>query len=90
LAREFAISRSALGNASTVNFFASYGSDTNFMSNESIPAESFNGGANLGFDNNGSFTAVNHENFHQFVVPEPASMGVLGLAAIGMLRRRGR
>lgn len=88
LAREFEIPMSTIGNPTEVNFFVSYGSDTNFMSNESMPVEAFNAGPNPGFDNNGTFTPVVHGNHHQFVVPEPASLGVLGMGMFGLLGRR--
>jgi hypothetical protein len=88
LAREFAIPLSSIGNPTTVDFMVSYGSDTNFMSNESMPIEAFNAGANPGFDNNGTFTPVVHGNHDQFIVPEPASIGMLGLSMFGLLGRR--
>ncbi len=67
--REYALPRASIGSPSIVNFFVSYGSDTNFMSNESIPAEAFNGSGNPGFDNGGS--ALTHANYDQFVVSIP-------------------
>ena len=45
------------------------------MSNESVPPDAFNGGANPGFDNGGS--PVVHANYDQFViVPEPSSLAL--------------
>jgi hypothetical protein len=86
LAREFAIPRASLGDPSAVNFFVSYGSDTNFMSNESIPLEGFNAGANPGFGAGGG--TVVHANHDQFLVPEPASIGLIGMGWIAGMRRR--
>jgi hypothetical protein len=88
LAREIAIPKANLGNpAGAINFLASYGSDTNFMSNESIPAEVFNAGGNPGFDNGGS--PVLRENYDQFnMIPEPSSLTLLAIGALGFLLRR--
>jgi hypothetical protein len=89
LAREIAIPLGSIGSPSVVDFFVSYGSDTNFMSNESIPVEAFNGGPNPGFDNNGTFAPVFRDNFDRFVVPEPASLGLLAFGGLALLGRRG-
>jgi len=88
VARELVISRASLGNpAGAINFLASYGSDTNFMSNESLPAEAFNAGGNPGFDNGGS--PVLRENYDQFnMIPEPSSFTLLAIGALGFLQRR--
>jgi hypothetical protein len=88
LAREIAIPRANLGNpAGVINFFASYGSDTNFMSNESIPSEVFNAGGNPGFDNGG--IPVVREFHDQFImIPEPSSLALLTMGALLVLRRR--
>jgi hypothetical protein len=88
LAREFAIPLATLGNPTAVDFFATYGSDTNYMSNESIPGDTFNAGPNPGFDNNGTFAPLVHSTYDQFLVPEPASLGLLLLSASALFPRR--
>ena len=90
LAREFAIPKASIGNPSAIDFFVSYGSDTNFMSNESIPVDAFNASGNPGFDNNGTLLPVVHANNDRFLLPEPGSLGLLGIAATRLLGRRRR
>ena len=59
------------------------------MSNESVPAEVFNGGGNPGFDNGGTLQPVVREFYDQFViVPEPSSLALLALGALAALQRR--
>jgi hypothetical protein len=88
LAREYSIPMAYLGNPTSIDFFVSYGADGNYMSNESIPAEGFNAGGNPGFDNNGSFAPVSHDNFDRFQVPEPTSLSLLGISAMALFARR--
>jgi hypothetical protein len=90
LAREFAIPKSSIGNPSQIQFFVSYGSDTNFMSNESVPADAFNAGPNPGFDNNGTFLPVVHSTNDQFLLPEPGSIALLAIGGVACLGRRRR
>lgn len=85
LAREVALDLSTLGNPTMIDFFAAYGSDTNFMSNESLPLQNFNAGNNLGFDNDGTSNPVDHDNFNRFVIPEPGSLLLLWLGILATL-----
>jgi hypothetical protein len=90
LAREIAIPLSSLASPAVIDFFVGYGSNDNYMSDESIPTQSFNGGGNLGYDNNGTFQPVNWANYNRFVViPEPAT-GLLLLAGLIAFSRRRR
>ncbi len=77
----------ASGVASNVDFFVAYGSDTNFMSNESIPGMPLNAGGNPGFDNGGN--PVDWPNFDRFITaPEPAALALVGVGGLMMFRRR--
>jgi hypothetical protein len=91
--REYAIPLASIGSPSVIDFFVSYGSNSNFMSNESIPPDAFNAGGNPGFDNVGTGLPLVHSNFDRFVsapVPEPATAGLLVLGGAAMLIRRRR
>ncbi|MEA2709545.1 MAG: hypothetical protein QOF78_2146 [Phycisphaerales bacterium] len=90
LAREFEISLATLGNPTSIDFFVSYGADNNYMSNESMPVEAFNAGANPGFDNNGTFSPVVRTNYNQFNVPEPTSMAIAAVGALILSSRSRR
>lgn len=75
----------SLGDPTTIDWFAALSSDTNFLSNESLPQDpALNGAGNPGFGATGTYS-----EFNRFVtVPEPAAalLGSVGLLAI--LRRR--
>lgn len=91
LVREIAIPLGSLsltgGVASDVDFFAGYGSDTNFMSDETIPVQPFTGGGNPGFDNQGN--DVNWSMFDRFTtVPEPGTLMLLVLGGGWCIMRR--
>lgn len=84
--REYSIALSSLGGVtggSNIDFFAAYSSNTNFLSNESIPGSAgLNGGANPGNSATGTY-----ENFDRFtvVVPEPSTFALLaGPALLGV------
>lgn len=84
-AQNISLSLAALGSPSTVDFFAYYTSDTQFLSNESLPASAgLNGGPNPGFSP-GNFSV---DNFNRFLVPAPGAAGLLGLGGLIVGRRR--
>lgn len=87
LAREISLPLASIGSpTSAVDFFAAYGSDTNFLSDEGVPAQPFSGGGNLGFDNNGN-GPVTWENYNQFRLPTPGALALCGIAGLAGLRR---
>lgn len=92
IAREIAINRASLslGAANSgFDFIVGYGSDTNYMSNESLPGQDFNSGANLGFDNNGTGSPVMWNHYDHFdAVPEPASMAALAVGILALAKKR--
>lgn len=86
--REYAIPLATLGAAAggNIDFFVGYIADSGYGSNESMPAQSFNGGGNLGFDPppSNSYSA-----YHRFtVVPAPGSLALLGMGGLLAARRR--
>jgi len=88
--REYALSLADLGGALGARTFIDWSalltSDTAFLSNETIPAQGYNGAGNPGFDNGG--TAVSATNFNRFAIPAPGAVALLGLAGIAAGRRR--
>lgn len=86
--REVTISKADLGITSDnfgVNWFAAYVSETNWLSNESMPANAdLNAGGNPGHSGIGTYNTYNRFE----AVPEPASLTALGLGALALIRRR--
>lgn len=74
-----------LGNPGYVNWFAAYCSETNYNSNESMPASGgLNSAGNPGFDG----PSAGYENWNQYVIPSPGAMALLGLGGLAAGRRR--
>jgi hypothetical protein len=90
LTRELSYTKAQLGIGESFDFFVTYCSDTNFMSNETIPNQNI--ANNPGFDNNGTNTPVQLTRFNRFqAVPSPAAWSVFalgGLPVLSALRRR--
>lgn len=84
--RTYAISLASIGitPGQKIDFFVAYTSDSGFLSNESIPAQSINAGGNPGFDG-----AAGYESFNRFVtVPTPGALALAGLGGLVIARRR--
>lgn len=71
-----------------MDLFVANGSDSNFMSSEGIPGQTFAGGPNLGWDNNGN-GAVSWSAYDRMgIVPEPGTMAAMGANLAALLRRK--
>lgn len=90
IAREVSIPKSTFNIGGSFDFFVAYGSDSSFLSNESIPAQSFNGSGNPGFGDPNNL--VQYTNFNRFqAAPSPAAWSVFALGGVPILsalRRR--
>ncbi|MBS1706043.1 MAG: PEP-CTERM sorting domain-containing protein [Armatimonadetes bacterium] len=88
--REVNIARNLLDNGSSsfgFNWFAAYCSESGWLSNESMPADSVNSMSNPGF-NTGN-PGIQYSNYNRFeAVPEPATLAALGFGIAAALRRR--
>ncbi len=91
--REYSLPLATLGIGSGFNFFAGYTSDSGYLSNESIPANpALQNNGNPGFGDGqfggtqGSPGYANHNRFE--IIPEPATLALLSLGAIALIRRR--
>lgn len=82
--REYALPLASLGITTGFNFFAGYVADGGYGSDESMPGGAINGGGNVG----DGLVSVGYENWHEFVIPAPGSLAVLGLAGLAAGRRR--
>lgn len=87
LVREICIPKASFGIGNGFRFMAGYFSDTNFASDEAIPAQPFSGMGNPGFGDAGA--AVVWANYNEFnKIPAPATGALLGLGLLAAGRRR--
>ncbi len=90
--KELSMSLASLGLSGNFGFdwFAAYVSDTNFLSNETMPLDpSINGAGNPGFRPGGGPQGTVYNFYNRFeAVPEPGTMAALGLGVAAFLRRR--
>ncbi len=92
-AREVSLPKSSFAIGNRFDFFAAYSSDSNFLSDETIPTQGFSGTGNPGFGNPASNVLFSHFNRFQLTapVPEPGALAVFGLGGLSLLsvlRRR--
>lgn len=90
-AREVSIAKSDFEIGSSFDFFVAYGSESNFMSDEAMPGQTFSGSGNIGFGGSGDVVWSRYNRFQ--AVPGPGALSVFalgGLPILGALLRRRR
>jgi MYXO-CTERM domain-containing protein len=84
-AQNISVPLAALGAPGTDDWYAYYTSDSQFLSNESLPASAaYNAGPNPGFTP-GTYAV---DNFNRFSVPAPGAAALLTLGTLAAARRR--
>ncbi len=84
-AQNISIPASSIGSPTVVDWFAYYTSQSQFLSNESLPASpAFNFNGNFGFNTGATSLA----DFNRYLVPAPGAAALMGLGGLLVARRR--